>query len=75
MYSSSLDKFYIITACCQNICGVASYYIQKGNNEHFHPKFSIIVFLIKKKNFFVFFFLRINKLVCDFLYWSLQKIT
>ena len=49
MYSSSLDKFYIITACCQNICGVASYYIQKGNNENFHPKFSIIVFLIKKK--------------------------
>ena len=30
------------------------YHIQKGNNEHFQPKFSIIVFLIKK-NFIVFF--------------------
>ena len=24
MYSLSFDKFYIITACCQNICGVAT---------------------------------------------------
>ena len=24
MYSSSFDKFYIITACCQNICSVAT---------------------------------------------------
>ena len=41
------------------------YYIQKGNNEHFHSKFSIIVFLIKKLHFL---FSRVNKFVCDFLY-------
>ena len=31
------------------------YHIQKGNNKHFHPKFSIIVFLIKKTSSFSFF--------------------
>ena len=30
------------------------YHIQKGNNEHFQPKFSIIVFLIKKTSFSFF---------------------
>ena len=40
------------------------YHIQKGNNKHFHPKFSIIVFLIKKPRFL---FSRVNNFVRDFL--------
>ena len=48
------------------------YHIQKGNNKHFHPKFSIIVFLIKK--LLRFLFSRVNKVVRDFVYWSQQKI-
>ena len=34
------------------------YYIQKGNNEHFHPKFSIIVFLTKKNQLLCFLFFK-----------------
>ena len=32
MYSSTLDKFYVIIACCEDIYG--SYCIQNNNNNN-----------------------------------------
>ena len=35
MYSSSFGKVYVIISCFEDIYG--RQYIQKGNNDHFHP--------------------------------------
>ena len=42
MYLSSFGKIYIITACHEDI--YHCYCTQKGNNDHFHPYFDIIIF-------------------------------
>ena len=70
MYSSSFDKFYIITACCQNILGVSTTskkVTMSTSNQILHYR----LFDNKKLRFL---FSRVNKVVRDFLYWSLQEI-
>ena len=39
MYNSRFDKFYIIFDRYENTYG--RYCVQKSNNDHFQPKFSI----------------------------------
>ena len=42
-------QIYVITICHEDIYG--RYYIQKSNNDHFHPYFDIIVFKMKRSSF------------------------
>ena len=51
MYGLSFDKINAITACCEDIYG--RYCTQKSKNDHFHPQFAIIVFIIKDCSFSV----------------------
>ena len=62
MYGLSFDKINVIIACCDHI--YSHYCIKKRNNDHFHPKFALILFNIKSCSFFVV------KNDCDFLYWK-----
>ena len=48
-YISSFGQIYVITICHEDIYG--RYYIQKSNNDHFHPYFDIIVFKMKRSSF------------------------
>ena len=62
MYGLSFDKIIVIIDCCDHI--YSHYCIKKRNNDHFHPKFALILFNIKSCSFFVV------KNDCDFLYWK-----
>ena len=62
MYGLSFDKINVIIACCDDT--YSHYCIKKRNNDHFHPKFALILFNIKSCSFFVV------KNDCDFLYWK-----
>ena len=42
-------QIYVITIWHEDIYG--RYYIQKSNNDHFHPYFDIIVFKMKRSSF------------------------
>ena len=46
LQSSSFDKLHVIIAFCEEIFG--HYCIPKNNRDHFHLKFTIIAFKIKR---------------------------
>ena len=50
MYSSSIDKTFVIFAYCKNIYG--RYSILKSDNDHFYPQFAMKVpyFLLSRIN-------------------------
>ena len=49
MCISRFGKIYVIIVCHEDIHG--RYYIQKSDNDHFHPYFDIIVFKMKRSSF------------------------